>query len=337
MIDNYYRQGTIFFDKVYFNEGYSLVGPKEKQGRLGETFDFALENDKFGEKTFEKAERKMFIKAIEGLLNKSNVNKDELDVVLGGDLLNQIISVAFAMRDYHVPFLGLYNACGTYVESLICGSILVDEYLNNALCVAGSHFSTAERQYRYPLELGVLRSPVTQWTATGVGCSLLTNKPNPNRRSPKIVSATIGRVTDFGIMDVNNMGAAMAPAAADTFTRYFQNTGKSVKDFDLLVTGDLGILGREILIDLMKQEGYNFNSNYIDCGAELYFEEQKTYMGGSGAACSAIVTNGLLLDRLTTGKVKSILLVGTGALMSPTTSFQGDTIPCIAHCVEIRC
>lgn len=329
-----FKKRTIFFDKVFWQEGFAIAGPKELKGKLGEKYDFTLINDKFDQSTFEKAERKMFETALDGLLAKSSKLPIEIDVVLGGDLLNQCVSTSFAMRKSSAAFLGLYNACGTYAESMILGAMLVDKFVDNAVCISGSHFSSAERQYRYPLELGVLRSPMTQWTCTGVGCSLL-GRENTNCTAPKIVSATMGRVIDYGIKDVNNMGAAMAPAAKDTLLQYFSDTGKSPNDFDLILTGDLGKLGKDILIDLMDREGVDLSKNYADCGASLYFEKQKTYQGGSGAACSAIVSNGIVLENLRKGQMNSVLLVGTGALMSPVTAFQGETIPAIAHCVEI--
>lgn len=330
----YSKKHTITFKNVFFASGYTLAGPKEKGGKLGHTFDLTLEDDKFGEKTFEKAERKMFETAAKGVIAKANMEPREIDTILGGDLLNQIVSASFSAKKFKSSFLGLYNACGTYVESLIVGSMLTEFYKKNVLCISGSHFSTAERQYRYPLELGVLRSPVSQWTATGVGATIL--RPQAGDDCPKIVAATMGKVVDYGIMDVNNMGAAMAPSAKDTFVQYFNDTEKQPSDFDLIASGDLGILGRDILIDLMEREGFNFNNNYIDCGAELFYDTQKTFMGGSGAACSALVANGWLYNNLKKGNLRRILLLGTGALMSPTTSFQGDSIPAIAHLVEIE-
>lgn len=330
----YDKTHTITFKNVYFAAGFSLAGPKEKAGRLGHTFDLTLEDDKFGEKTFEKAERKMFEHAAKGVIAKANMEPREIDTILGGDLLNQIVSASFAAKKFKSSFLGLYNACGTYVESLIIGAMLTEHYEKNVLCISGSHFSTAERQYRYPLELGVLRPPVSQWTATGVGATIL--RPSAEDDCPKIVAATMGKVVDYGIMDTNNMGAAMAPSAKDTFVQYFQDTGNTPADFDLIASGDLGVLGRDILIDLMEREGYDFRYNYIDCGAEIYYETQKTFMGGSGAACSALVANGWLFNNLKKGKLRRILLLGTGALMSPTTSFQGESIPAIAHLVEIE-
>ena len=239
-IETSLKKRTIYFDRVFWQEGFALAGPKELKGKLGDKFDFTLINDKFDQDTFEKAERKMFETALDGLLAKSKKLPIEIDVVLGGDLLNQCVSTSFAMRKSSASFLGLYNACGTYAESMILGAALVDKFLDNAVCVSGSHFSSAERQYRYPLELGVLRSPMTQWTCTGVGCSLLSREKSEN--APRIVSATMGRVIDFGIKDVNNMGAAMAPAAYDTLRTHFEDLHLSPSDYDLVVTGDLGLI-----------------------------------------------------------------------------------------------
>ena len=313
---NYYKNRTISFLNSSILEGYSVVGPKENQGRFRGIFDLALQDDKFGQQTFERAERKMFEHAIDGVIAKSNLFANDIDAIIGGDLLNQIVSCAFASRKTHCGFLGLYNACATFVESLIVASSMIANGLDNVVCVAGSHFSTAERQYRYPLELGVLRSPVTQWTATGVGAVILSNHVETN--VPKVSKATIGRVVDYGILDVNNMGAAMAPSACD-----------------MICTGDLGKLGSQILHDLTLQEGYDISNNHFDCGASLYYSDQKTYQGASGAACSAIIFASQLLGMLRQGNYKKILLAGTGALMSPTTSFQGDSIPAITHLVEV--
>lgn len=333
---SFYTNKSFTFDSVYVHCGYSVVGPKEENGPLGEWFDKAYSNDMAGEKTFEKAEKRMFIDAFSGLLNKACLYANQVDCVVGGDLVNQIISTAFAMREFPLPFLGLYNACGTFVESLIVGSMLADNYLNNVACLSGSHFSTAERQFRYPLELGVLRSPVTQWTATGAGCTMLCNKLQPNDVPVKITAATIGKVVDYGIMDVNNMGAAMAPAAVDTIQRHLDNRGTSPSDYSLILSGDLGLLGKSITKDLLARRGIDIADNYADCGAALYYPEQKTYMGGSGAACSAVVFNSKILENLKRGKIKRLMLVGTGALMNSMTSFQGESIPCIAHCVEME-
>ena len=330
---HYYKGRTLQFSNSYVVDGYTIAGPKENHGKYKGIFDLALDDDMFGQKTFERAERKMFEHAIDGLVGKCNFTHNQVDTILGGDLLNQIVSTSFAARKTHAGFLGLYNACATFVESLIVGSSMLQSGLENVVCVAGSHFSTAERQYRYPLELGVLRSPVTQWTATGVGATMLSSACQD--LCIKIDRATIGRVVDFGMMDVNNMGAAMAPSACDTICQFLRDTSSNINDFDAIYTGDLGKLGMSILVDLMAQEGYDISGKLQDCGASLFWEEQQTYQGGSGAACTALVFNSKVLSNFRRGKFKRILFAGTGALMSPTTSFQGDSIPAITHLVEV--
>lgn len=329
----YYKNRTLTFNNANVVEGYTVAGPKENDGRYKGLFDLALTDDMFGQNTFERAERKMFEHAIEGVIAKANMTDADICSIVGGDLLNQIVSTSFAARKHNVGFLGLYNACATFAESLIVGATLVSSGYENVICSAGSHFSTAERQYRYPLELGVLRSPVTQWTATGVGASIVSN--SGEEKTPRITRATIGRVVDYGIMDANNMGAAMAPSACDTIVKFFKDTNTQPSDYDVIYTGDLGKLGSDILIDLTRQEGYDISKQQHDCGASLYWDEQQTYQGGSGAACSALVFNSVLLGRLRRGEYSKILLAGTGALMSPTTSFQGDSIPAITHLVEV--
>lgn len=330
---SYYKPRTITFDNVHILDGFTVAGPKEQDGRLRGRFDIALTDDKFGQDTFEKAERRMFVQALDGVIAKANLNDNEIDAVLGGDLLNQIVSTSFAMKSKHIAFLGLYNACATFAESLILGATLINTGMQNVACISGSHFATAERQYRYPLELGVLRSPVTQWTVTGVGATVLSS--HSEKPCPRIMRATIGRVMDYGVADANNMGAAMAPAAMDTLVTFFRDTETKPSDYDVILTGDLGILGKNILVDLMKRKGFDIEHNCHDGGAILYYPEQKTYQGGSGAGCSALVFNSQIMASLNTGEIKNALLVGTGALMSPTTSFQGDSIPSIAHLVEI--
>ena len=330
---DYYKKRTLSFNNSHILEGYTVAGPKENDGRYKGFFDLALEDDMFGQTTFERAERKMFEHAIDGAIAKANLTAVDIDAVIAGDLLNQIVSASYAARKQHAGFVGIYNACATFVESLIIGSCMLNNGLENVVCSAGSHFSTAERQYRYPLELGVLRSPVTQWTATGVGATVLSNKSE--LPVPRVTRATIGRVVDYGVMDANNMGAAMAPSASDTLVTFFKDTKTSPSDYDVIYTGDLGKLGSDILMDLTRQEGYDVSAQLHDCGASLYWDEQQTYQGGSGAACSALIFNSVLLGRLRRGEYKKILLAGTGALMSPTTSFQGDSIPAITHLVEV--
>ena len=325
---------TLCFDNAYIIEGFSIAGPKERDGNFGSYFDICLDDDKFGEKTFEKAECKMFKTAIDEILKKGQIHPDNIETVLGGDLLNQIISASFCMREYDASFIGLYNACGTFAESLLLGSALVDGgYKDNLICISGSHFSTAERQYRYPLELGVLRAPVSQWTATGVGASVVSSFKN--RKICRVTKATAGRVIDFGVRDVNNMGAAMAPAACDTICQFFSDTKTAPDDYDKIFTGDLGRLGKKILKDLLREQEIDLDGKLEDCGDLLFKEEQQTNQGGSGAACSAILFNSFILDKFKKREYEKILLVGTGALLSSITSFQGESIPCIAHCLEI--
>lgn len=331
---NYYKNRTLTFDNCFVADGFTVAGPKENDGKYNGLFDVALADDMFGQDTFERAERKMFECCVDGVIGKANLTPRDVDFFVGGDLLNQIVSASFTARKYHSAFVGLYNACATFAESLVVGSSLLSCGGQHVVCVAGSHFATAERQYRYPLELGVLRSPVTQWTATGVGATVLTNVAEESC-GVKIVRATLGRVVDFGILDVNNMGAAMAPSACDTLATFFADTQTSPKDYDAIFTGDLGKLGSSILVDLLDERGFEFCDNLFDCGGSLYFDEQQTYQGGSGAACSALVFNSFLLRKLRCGEWKKVLLAGTGALMSPTTSFQGDSIPAVTHLVEV--
>lgn len=319
---------------VYVRSGYTIVGPKEGDGLYAGTFDTVLKDDLWGEKSYEKAESKMHREAIRGAICLAGLDFDGIDLMLAGDLLNEISASSLAMRYFKVPFVGLYNACSTFSEGMLVGAALIDGgAAKTVTCSTSSHYASAERQYRYPLELGVLRSPVTQWTATGVGATLLTSR---KEGVAKITAATTGRVVDFGILDTNNMGAAMAPSACDTICAFFEDTGSDPDDFDALYTGDLGKLGSEILYDLLAQRGIDVCDRHVDCGATLFFDSQKTYQGASGAACSALVFNSYVLSNFRRGKFKRILLAGTGALMSPTTSFQGDSIPAITHLVEVR-
>lgn len=318
---------------AYLYSGFSMVGPLESKGPLKNYFDVCFKDDTLKEKTFEKAERKLLENIVKGVIQKSNINASEIDFMFGGDLLNQIVSSSYTARDLGLPFIGLYSACATMAESLAIGAIFVDNGLaENVVCATCTHFSSAERQYRFPLELGNQRPPTAQWTITGGGASLLSNKPS----KIKINAVTFGKVIDYGIEDVNNMGAAMAPAACDTIEQHLKNCNKKVSDYDFIATGDLGKLGSEILIDLMEQKGVILGKNYADCGCMMYDKTERVFMGGSGAGCSASILNSYILKKLTAGEFKRVLLVSTGALMSTTTSQQGDTIPGIAHAVEFE-
>lgn len=328
------RQTYEIEKNIYIVNGVSLVGKKEGEGPLGKYFDFVEKDDKMGEKTFEKGERKMFLKTISSCIKKTGLKNDDIDVYVGGDLMNQLVSSNYTASELEIPFLGLYNACATMAESYIIGSILLEsEGPKNVVCATGSHFSTAERQYRYPLEFGNQRQSYAQWTVTGVGASLISNEKKSN---VKIKKLCIGKVTDFGVCDIANMGAAMAPAAMETLSSFFKETKTTEKEYDLIATGDLGKLGSDIFKDLMLEKGYDMESNYIDCGHMIYSLEQGTLQGGSGAGCSASVFNSYILKKLESGEFKRVLLISTGALMSTTTNQQGDSIPCIAHLVEME-
>ena len=287
----------------------------------------------FGEDTFEKAESKMLYTVIKKSIKNAKITEKEIDTIIAGDLLNQIISSTFAVRNFSTGYLGIYNACATFSESLILGAMLVDGgYMNNVICASSSHFSSAERQYRYPLELGSPRPPPSQWTVTGAGASVISNKD----KGPIITGATIGKIVDFGITDANNMGAAMAPAACDTLFTHFNDFKLEPDDYDLIVTGDLGALGSRIFKDLMWEKGYDIEKQHVDCGELVYNICEQEYQGGSGAGCSALVFNSYLYNKLYNGKYGKILLMATGALLSSVSTQQGDSIPAIAHAVGIE-
>lgn len=312
---------------------YSLVGKKEGEGTFKDYYHKILKDDKYGEKTFEKAERKMMETTLFKAIEQANITPNDVDAYLSGDLLNQIITSSFTARDFNTTFIGLYGACSTMAESLALASCLIDSgYFTTIACGTCSHFSTAERQYRSPLELANQRPPISQWTVTGCGCSILSKTGEGHL----VTQATFGKVVDFGIKDANNMGAAMAPAAASTLVTHFKNTNTSPEDYDQIFTGDLGKLGSNILIDLMKEKGYQLKDTYSDCGHMIYQTTQQSYQGGSGCGCSASVLNSYIYKKLTEGKFKKILFVATGALLSPTSTQQGDSIPSIAHAVVIE-
>ena len=312
---------------------YTIVGEKEGEGNFKDYFDYVLNDDTFGEKSYELAERKLLEHSIINAIDRSGLKISDVDLLISGDLLNQIISSSFAAREYGFTFLGLYGACSTMAEAIAVGATFVDGgYFNNVACATGSHFSSAERQYRFPLELGNQRPPVSQWTVTGAGCMVLSNK----KSDKYVANATLGKVVDYGINDVNNMGAAMAPAAMSTLIAHFEDTKTNPDDYDLILTGDLGKLGSEILLDLMEHNGYKLKDNYNDCGQMLYNNNQKTYQGGSGAGCSAVVLNSYVMQKMNENKYKKVLFCATGALLSTLSSQQGETIPGICHAVEIR-
>ncbi|MDE7406768.1 MAG: stage V sporulation protein AD [Clostridiales bacterium] len=315
----------------------SVVGEKESKGPVGKYFHKCETDDKMGEKTFERAEIRMFDTAVRGAVRDARLKIDDIDVMISGDLLNQMTTSSYAARDIGVPHIGIYGACSTMTEGLMLSATLVDAgYFTNIVCAASSHFATAERQFRYPLEYGCQRPPYAQWTVTGAGASVVSKNTKENERFPKIVMAIPGLITDYGINDLNNMGAAMAPAAMDTMFTLLTQSGFNADDFDMIVTGDLGKLGSDILRQLMLDRGIKLGQNYIDCGNIIYDVEQKCYQGGSGCACSATIFNSFIMDKLMSGEYKRIAYLATGALMSSQSCYQGETIPCISHAVVVE-
>lgn len=312
----------------------SIAGQKEASGPLGHTFDETFTDDTLGQKSWERAEAKMLERAADLALSKAKVYADGVDVFLGGDLLNQIVSSGYTARQLGIPFLGLYGACSTMAESLLLGAMLIGGgFADTALCATCSHFSTAERQYRFPLELGNQRTPTAQWTVTGAGATLL------GRESPLplcIESVTIGSVWDLKQTDANNMGAAMAPAAMQTLKSHLDDLHRIPEDYDLIVTGDLGRVGYDLMKLLCRKEGIELDQRYIDCGCEIFDVSQDVHSGGSGCGCSAVSLNGWLLGRMLKGEIRKMLFLATGALMSPTMSQQGESIPGVAHAVSLE-
>lgn len=327
---------TIFFEnspKVIATG--TVAGPKECAGIVGRYVDKALDEDMFGESTYEKAECKMLSYAISQAIENAGLKETDVDLLISGDLLNQIISASFAARDFQFPFLGVYGACSTMAESMAIAAAFVNAgYHRKVVAATGSHFSSAERQYRYPLELGNTRPPQAQWTVTGAGGAVIADMGGVN--APSIVSATFGQVVDYGITDVNNMGAAMAPSAANTILQHLRDTGKTARDYDLIVTGDLGALGSRILKDLTWEKGVDIQANHVDCGEIIYKVIEDEFQGGSGAGCSAVVFNSYIMDKIKRGELNKVLFVATGALLSTVSSGQGESIPCISHAVAIE-
>ena len=311
----------------------TVAGPKECAGIVGKYVDKTLIDDMYGESTYEKAECKMLAFAISQTIANAAVKEKDVDMLISGDLLNQIISASFAARDFEFPFLGVYSACSTMSESMAIGAAFINAgYAKKIVAATGSHFSSAERQYRYPLELGNTRPPQSQWTVTGAGGVMIADSGS----DIAITHATFGKVVDFGITDVNNMGAAMAPAACNTILTHLKDTGRSPEDYDLIVTGDLGALGSRILKDLTWEKGVDIQKNHVDCGEIIYNVVEKEFQGGSGAGCSAVVFNSYIMDKLKKRKINRVLFAATGALLSTVSSGQGESIPCICHAISVE-
>ena len=327
------RQTLCFDSPVILAHTASVVGRKEGEGPLGKDFDIIKCDNTMGEKSFEKAEARMLEEACKLALAKGRYTAEDIDFLVAGDLLNQIISSSYVARTLSIPFLGLYGACSTLGEGLAVSAVLVDGgYAGRVLAATSSHHDSAERQYRYPTEFGGQRPPSAQWTVTGAGAVVIETTGN----GPCVTRATIGSVFDMGIKDTNNMGAAMAPAAASTIESHFRDTRRAPDYYDAIVTGDLGMVGQRVLKQLLAQRGITLGERLWDCGVMIYDKGQDTHAGGSGCGCSASVFCSHIMSRIRKGEIRRILLVATGALHSPCAVQQGESIPGIAHAVAIE-
>ena len=327
-------QSIKFDNPISILETSSIVGPKEADGPLAEYFDKCLEDEFWEEKTWEKAESKIIKETVNMNIMKAGLSATDINYCFAGDLLNQCISSSFGLRELGIPLYGIFGACSTFVEGMQLASIFIDGgAASHCICSASSHFCSAEKQFRFPLELGNQRPPTSQWTVTGAGSAILAKTGN----GPYVTYITTGKVIDMGIKDANNMGAAMAPAALDTLITHFKDTNRKPSYYDLILTGDLGYIGKDILTDMAMSKGYNIKSNYNDCGVLMFDKEkQDTHSGGSGCACCATVFSGYVYNKLKQKEINKVLLIATGALTNSTTSQQGESIPGIAHAIAIE-
>ena len=328
------HQSWIFNSKPVILSSAAVGGPFEAQGPLGSDFDLLHEDIWLGQDSYEQAEKKFLEQACEIAIQKANLKKEDVQFFISGDLMNQIISSSFTARTIGAPYLGIFGACSSSMEGLAIGSLLIDsrsaEYVVSA---TSSHNAAAEKQFRYPTEYGSQKPPTAQWTVTGAGAALIAQKGY----GPRVTSATIGRVIDMGISDPFNMGSAMAPAAVDTIEAHFRDLNISPDYYDVIATGDLGKIGHRIAGDLLAEHGLKIPREiFTDCGILIYKKEQPVIAGGSGCACSATVTYGHFLNRMRKGELKRILIIATGALLSPLSYQQKESIPCIAHAVSIE-
>jgi len=312
----------------------AIGGPFESQGGLAADFDMFHDDLWLGENSFEKAEKKLLEEACETAIKKAGLKKEDVQFFLSGDLINQIIASSFTARTLGIPYLGLYGACSSSMEGLALASLIVDsKFAVNALAATSSHNAAAEKQYRYPTEYGAQKPPTAQWTVTGAGAAVVSQQGE----GPKVTSATIGRVVDMGLSDPFNMGAAMAPAAVDTIEAHFRDLNIDASQYDLIATGDLGRIGHRIAGDLLKKHGIDIpEEKFTDCGILMYRSDQPVFAGASGCACAATATYGHFINRMKRGELKKILIVATGALLSPMSYQQKESIPCIAHAVSIE-
>lgn len=310
-----------------------VCGKKEAQGPLKNEFDKIFEDTTMGESSWEKAESKLQAEAVKTALEKANLGTEDVNYIFAGDLLNQCMSSAFGLRGLGIPFLGQFGACSTMAQTLFLASTTVEAGISDcSVAVTSSHFCSSERQFRFPLNYGGQRTPTAQWTVTGSGAAVIGKKDS----GPRISMATVGVITDLGIYDANNMGAAMAPAAAKTVTAFLDDTQTNPSDYDLILTGDLGEVGSNLFQELMMKQGIYIDDNYDDCGLMIYFKEaQDVHAGGSGCGCSASVLCSMIMNKIRNRELNNVLFIATGALMSPTSSQQGESIPGVAHLINI--
>ena len=327
------KQSFVLPNKPVITHWASVAGKKESQGPLAKHFDYTSQDTYFAQKTWEQAEKRMQQLALEILAKKVGIQKESFPLVYSGDLLNQCIGSSFSLNNCGIPHLGLYGACSTMSESLLLAAMTVEGgFSDQVVAMTSSHFASSERQYRFPLGYGGQRTPSAQWTVTGSGAVMVCR----DGTGPRIESCTIGTVTELGIKDASNMGAAMAPAAYATIRAHFNDLGTSPDDYDKIITGDLGKVGKEMLILQAEQDGIKLSNKLDDCGTMIFdLERQDVHAGGSGCGCSAITLCAYLLDQLRTGQLKRILFCGTGALLSPTSTQQGLAIPGVCHGVSI--
>ena len=331
-------KASISFGKpIYIINSASIVGTKEGQGPLGELFDMVGEDDMFGAKTWEEAESSLQKDAVYLALNKANLKPEDVRYLFAGDLLGQSIATSFGLSSFEIPMFGVYGACSTCGESLSLGAMAIaGGYADRVVCVTSSHFASAEKEFRFPLEYGNQRPLSASWTVTGSGAFVVDKDPGESPRA-RITGITTGKIVDYGLKDSMNMGACMAPSAADTIARHFQDFQCGPESYDKIITGDLGSVGQTVLLDLMREKGYDISSVHMDCGIEIYdAKTQDTHAGGSGCGCSAVTLSAYILKQLEEKKWKKVLFLPTGALLSKTSFNEGQSVPGIAHALVLE-
>lgn len=333
------KQSILFENPPFIIAESSVAGKKEGEGPLGAYFDEIVEDGYFGGTSWEEAESKFLNRAAKLVIKKANLKNSDIRYLIGGDLLGQLISTSFGVTDLEIPLLGVFGACSTMGEAMIIGSTLVDgDYADKTIAITSSHFASAEKQFRFPLGYGNQRAPSASWTVTGSGAVIIAKDSPPNRKVKiRIKGATIGKIVDYGIKDNSNMGASMAPAATNTISQNLKDLNVQPGYYDKIITGDLGHVGSDILIDLLKQEGYDISSNHMDCGIEIFDKDtQDTHAGGSGCACSAIIFTSYVLKKMKEKEWKRVLFCPTGSLQSKVSFNEGQSMPGIAHAVIVE-